>query len=92
MANKRPPRLSEQTINTEPRPVSPEQVDAVLKTSDPLNVKMEKLAEMRSAHSNWVNRQSETDGKPFLRYIDDAITWLNENGKLEKSTRRRFQQ
>jgi hypothetical protein len=45
---------------------------------------MEKLNELRQNHDQWANRQPDTDGKPLLRYIDDAVKRLLHDDKLEQ--------
>ena len=76
--------LRDQKVNMEPRPVTTDQIDGVMNSSAALDEKMEKLNELRQAHSDWANRQSETDGKPLLRYIDDAVKRLLHDDKLEQ--------
>lgn len=76
--------LSQQTINMEPRPVTTDQVDAVYNSTDALDTKMEKLRDIRRKFNDWATRQKETDGKPMLRYIDDAIAALLQEGDLKE--------
>ena len=76
--------LRDQKVNMEPRPVATDQIDGVMNSSAALDEKMEKLNELRQAHSDWANRQPETDGKPLLRYIDDAVKRLLHDDKLEQ--------
>lgn len=76
--------LRDQKINMEPRPVSTDQIDGVMNSSEPLDQKMEKLNELRQNHDQWANRQPDTDGKPLLRYIDDAVKRLLHDDKLEQ--------
>ena len=75
--------LREQTVIMEPRPVTSDHVDAVLNASEPLDARMEKLRDLRESHAAWANRQKETDGRPLMRYIDDAIMRLLREGDLE---------
>lgn len=75
--------LREQTVNMEPRPVTSDQVDAVLNSSEALDVRMAKLRGLRESHAAWANRQPETDGRPLMRYIDDAVMRLLRHGDLE---------
>ncbi|MEQ9316648.1 MAG: hypothetical protein RLN72_12415 [Henriciella sp.] len=74
--------LRDQKVVMEPRPVTSDQVDGVMKSSDPLDQKLEKLNDMRQQHEDWSNRQPETDGRPLMRYIDDAIDGLLQSGDL----------
>ncbi len=76
--------LSQQTINMEPRPVNTDQVDAVINSTEPMDAKMEKLRDIRHRFSNWASRQKETDGRPMLRYVDDAIKRIYHNGDLAR--------
>lgn len=76
--------LRDQKINMEPRPVSTDQIDGVMNSSEPLDQKMEKLNELRQSHDQWASRQPDTDGKPLLRYIDDAVKRLLHDDKLEQ--------
>ena len=48
-----------------------------------LDVKMEKLNDLRQKHDDWANRQPETDGAPLKRYIDDAVQRLLHADNLE---------
>lgn len=75
--------LRDQKVVMEPRPVTSDQIDGVMKSSEPLDEKLEKLNAMRQQHENWSNRQPETDGRPLMRYIDDAIDGLLQAGNLE---------
>lgn len=75
--------LREQTVVMEPRPVTSDQVDAVLNSSEALDIRMAKLRELRESHDAWSKRQKETDGRPLMRYIDDAIMRLLRDGDLE---------
>lgn len=74
--------LRDQEVVMEPRPVTSDQVDGVMNSSDALDVKLEKLNQMRQQHEAWTNRQPETDGRPLMRYIDDAIDGLIQAGDL----------
>ncbi|RIJ15567.1 hypothetical protein [Henriciella mobilis] len=76
--------LREQTVNMEPRPVTTDQVDAVLNASGALDERMEKLRDLRQKHADWVNRQPETDGRPLMRYIDDGMLRLLRQGDLSE--------
>ena len=75
--------LRDQNINMEPRPVTTDQVDGVMNSSDALDVKMTKLNDLRQSHEDWANRQPETDGKPLLSYIDESVQRLLHDDKLE---------
>jgi ABC-type amino acid transport substrate-binding protein len=76
--------LREQTINMEPRPVTTDQIDGVMNSSEALDVKMQKLNDLRQQHDDWASRQPETDGRPLLRYIDEAVKRLLQDGDLDK--------
>ncbi|WP_300378593.1 hypothetical protein [Henriciella sp.] len=76
--------LREQNVSMEPRPVSTDQVDAVSNSSEPLDVRMAKLRDLRESHTDWASRQKETDGSPLTRYIDDAVLRLLREGDLEE--------
>ncbi len=75
--------LRDQKINMEPRPVTTDQVDGVMNSTEALDVKMEKLNDLRQKHDDWANRQPETDGAPLKRYIDDAVQRLLHADNLE---------
>lgn len=74
--------LREQTVVMEERPVMADQVDAILNSSLPLDIRMEKLRDLRRSHEDWANRQMETDGAPLLHYIDDAVLRLLREGDV----------
>lgn len=76
--------LRDQTVNMEPRPVTPEQVDGVGMSSQQLDVKLDKLRELRQLHEDWAKRQPETDGKPLLLYIDKYIKRLLHDGDFKE--------
>lgn len=76
--------LRDQNVVMEPRPVSTDQVDAILRSTDPLDQRMDKLGTLRQKHDEWANRQPETDGRPLLRYIDDGILRLLREGDLSE--------
>ena len=76
--------LRDQTVNMEPRPVSPEQVDGVGMSSQRLDEKLDKLRDLRQMHADWAKRQPETDGRPLLRYIDGYIKRLLHEGDLKE--------
>ena len=84
MKKKRFTPLREQTVIMEPRPVTSDQVDATLNSSDPLDTRMERLRDLRQSHADWASRQPETDGKPLMRYIDDAVMRLLRQGDLHE--------
>ncbi|MEM5517360.1 hypothetical protein WNY37_10380 [Henriciella sp. AS95] len=86
MKKKRFTPLREQTVTMEPRPVTSDQVDGVGMSSDDLDVKLEKLKELRQQHQDWSARQPETDGKPLLLYIDGYIKRLMHDGDLKEIT------
>ncbi|MGB3627098.1 MAG: hypothetical protein WA989_14805 [Henriciella sp.] len=75
--------LRDQDVVMEPRPVTSDQVDGVMNSSEALDEKLEKLHEMRQQHDDWSNRQPETDGRPLLRYIDDAVSRLVQDGDVK---------
>ena len=76
--------LRDQTVNMEPRPVTTDQVDAVMKASEPLDMRMSRLSKLRQKHSDWANRQPETDGRPLKRYIADGVLRLLREGDLSE--------
>ena len=76
--------LREQTVHMEPRPVTTDQVDAILNSSEALDARMVKLRDLREKHDNWASRQTETDGRPLLRYIDDGVLRLLRAGDLSE--------
>ena len=76
--------LRDQDVKMEPRPVSTDQVDAILNSPDALDTRMEKLRDLRQRHADWADRQKETDGTPLKRYIDDGILRLLREGDLEE--------
>ena len=75
--------LRDQEVVMEPRPVSTDQVDAILQSGDPLDRRMDKLGSLRQKHEDWANRQPETDGRPLLHYIDDGILQRTSHGLNE---------
>ncbi|WP_084418636.1 hypothetical protein [Henriciella litoralis] len=84
MKNKKFTPLRDQEINMEPRPVTTDQIDGVVNSSEALDTKMAKLNDLRQQHDDWANRQPETDGKPLLRYIDEAVKRLLHEGDIKE--------